>query len=301
MINSFESSSELYEKCFKSYSMYGDTPGHMHMPIWLNHEDTLGSCLENLNSEVMKLIDIKPNLRILELGCGRGVLSTRISKTFDAEVIGLSSSQSEIDSALRASRDLGVEDKCEFLLKDMNDVTVDSFGKFDLILNVESECYFESVEKAVDTVSELLVDGGCWITARISKADTNQTRSCNRTAKLIEEGWAMSTIESSSHFNQYCMKFFNVNESRAYGNAIVKYWDNLAPINLSCMILIKIRFLWKSFRESSDFFDFRIVYNHRMAFVYLVKALKREGCLDYRLHKLVKSTTSHPKNLIKIE
>lgn len=287
MGTSFHNSNSLYTACFQSYSSYGQRAGHMHMPLYLNEDDTLESALDNLNNVILKLMPAKKGIRILDIGCGRGELACLLAKKINAQVIGISSSHHEIDVAQKRAIELKISDKCRFIVTDMNKLSVDNIGFFDVILTIESECYFLSIQHAINTILSLLVANGSWITARISLFENIHSSSSKSLAKKIISGWKTAPITTDTSFHTSAAQQYLTNESRSYSENIVNYWHKLAPIPLNSVLLVKLRFMIKSISESKKMSDWKTVYNHRMAFFYLIVGLERKY-FDYRLHRLSK-------------
>lgn len=95
------------------------------------------------------------HLRILEVGCGNGWLSAKLSNIPNTRITGLDINQVEIDQASRVFK----RDNLEFIYDSFNDNTFDS-EKFDVIVFAASLQYFPSVVNVLKQALALLRDNG---------------------------------------------------------------------------------------------------------------------------------------------
>lgn len=94
-------------------------------------------------------------LRVLEVGCGNGWLSAKMSNIPDTQVIGLDINQLEIDQANRVFK----KENLEFIYDSFNDNTFDR-AKFDVIVFAASLQYFPSVINVMKQALDILRPGG---------------------------------------------------------------------------------------------------------------------------------------------
>ena len=94
-------------------------------------------------------------LKILEVGCGNGWLSAKLSNIPNSRVTGLDINQLEIEQANRVFK----KDNLEFIYDSFNDNTFDS-EKFDVIVFAASLQYFPSVINVLKQALTILRTGG---------------------------------------------------------------------------------------------------------------------------------------------
>lgn len=94
-------------------------------------------------------------LKILEVGCGNGWLSAKLSNIPNSRVTGLDINQLEIEQANRVFK----KDNLEFIYDSFNDNTFDS-EKFDVIVFAASLQYFPSVINVLKQALTILRAGG---------------------------------------------------------------------------------------------------------------------------------------------
>ena len=93
--------------------------------------------LENAQMNKMKLIakklDLKPGLRVLDIGCGWGTLCKYLVETYGVERVGLTVSKDGCKYAERLCEVLPVK----IYLQDYREVNEQNLGLFDRILSIE--------------------------------------------------------------------------------------------------------------------------------------------------------------------
>lgn len=94
-------------------------------------------------------------LKILEVGCGNGWLSAKLSNIPNTKVTGLDINQIEIDQANRVFK----KDNLEFIYDSFNDNTFDN-QQFDVIVFAASLQYFPSVINVLKQALSILRQGG---------------------------------------------------------------------------------------------------------------------------------------------
>src|SRR5579872_3354357 len=94
-------------------------------------------------------------MRILEVGCGNGWLSAKLSEIPGADVIGLDINQTEISQANRVF----IKDNLEFVYDTFNEDTFPDV-KFDVIVFAASLQYFESAKAILELALSILGKGG---------------------------------------------------------------------------------------------------------------------------------------------
>jgi ubiquinone/menaquinone biosynthesis C-methylase UbiE len=95
------------------------------------------------------------SLRILEVGCGNGWLSAKLSNIPNTKVTGLDINQLEIEQANRVFK----KDNLEFIYDSFNDNTFDN-EKFDVIVFAASLQYFPSVINVFKQALSILKHAG---------------------------------------------------------------------------------------------------------------------------------------------
>jgi len=119
---------------------------------------SLQAAQEAKYAALARSIDIRPEHRVLEIGCGWGGFAEHVAGKVGARVTAITISKAQHDYARKRMFEQGLADKAEILLTDYRDVR----GQFDRVASIEM---FEAVGEAYwpayfDKVSEVLTPGG---------------------------------------------------------------------------------------------------------------------------------------------
>ncbi|KZL17739.1 Cyclopropane-fatty-acyl-phospholipid synthase [Pseudovibrio axinellae] len=94
-------------------------------------DDTLEDAQEAKLTHLVAKLDLKPGMRVLEIGGGWGSLAIRMAQA-GAKVTSLNVSPEQVNIAKQRTIEAGLDDRVEFLLKDYREFE----GKFDRVISV---------------------------------------------------------------------------------------------------------------------------------------------------------------------
>jgi cyclopropane-fatty-acyl-phospholipid synthase len=77
-------------------------------------------------------LDLRPNARVLDIGCGWGSLALHLAEKHGARVTGITLSPGQLEVARRRAAERGLSDRAEFRLQDYRDTD----GRFDAVVSV---------------------------------------------------------------------------------------------------------------------------------------------------------------------
>ena len=81
-----------------------------------------------------KLLLDRPNLRVLDIGCGWGGMALTLARDYGAQVLGITLSSEQLARARVRAAEAGLEDRVQFQLLDYRDAAIT--GPFDRIVSV---------------------------------------------------------------------------------------------------------------------------------------------------------------------
>ncbi|MBA4212131.1 MAG: SAM-dependent methyltransferase [Polaromonas sp.] len=127
---------------------------------WFETPDqTMESAQHAKVRRALRMTDVKPGDRVLEIGCGWGALAEKATSEFDAHITGVTLSTEQLAFANERMQRIGREDRADLRLQDYRDI---DDAPFDAICSIEM---VEAVGREYwptyfQTVSRLLKPGG---------------------------------------------------------------------------------------------------------------------------------------------
>ena len=98
---------------------------------WKEDTKTLEEAQQNKIEHIIKKLDLKAGLRVLDVGCGWGGLAFEIAKKSSCEVLGISLSSNQIKYAQNKAKELNLNNQVKFEIMDYRNIT----GEFDRIVS----------------------------------------------------------------------------------------------------------------------------------------------------------------------
>ena len=140
------------------YDLFLDSKRQYSCGYFKNENDTLEIAQNNKIQHIIKKLNIKPNQKILDIGCGWGSLAIDIAKSVNCEVTGITLSENQFNYCKKKAKDLNLENQVTFKLIDYRELN----EKFDRIVSVGM---FEHVgrkfyKKFFKQIEKLLTDSG---------------------------------------------------------------------------------------------------------------------------------------------
>jgi cyclopropane-fatty-acyl-phospholipid synthase len=160
--------------------------------LYRRPELTLEEAQTEKQNRIMALLDLKPGMRVLEIGCGWGGLAERLAREAGVRVTGITLSPSQLVTA--QARLSGTD--ADMRLQDYRDVR----GRFDRIVSIEM---LEAVGAAYwpayfDRLRDCLKPGGIAVLQVISIAEERFETYCRRPdfiQRHIFPGGMLPTVE----------------------------------------------------------------------------------------------------------
>jgi len=114
------------------YKLFLDEGMQYSCAYFQSDDDTLEQAQRNKMRLLAAKLDLKPGVKILDIGCGWGDLALYLAAMEDVEVLGVTLSKEQHTRANEKAQAAGVADRVTFELRDYRDVT----GQFDRIVSV---------------------------------------------------------------------------------------------------------------------------------------------------------------------
>jgi len=121
-----------YDISEKFYDLFLDEKRQYSCAYFKNEHDTLEVAQNNKIDHIIKKLNLKPNQKVLDIGCGWGTLALDIAKKTQCEVVGITLSRNQLEYAKQKAKEMNLENQVEFRLADYRQLN----EKFDRVVSV---------------------------------------------------------------------------------------------------------------------------------------------------------------------
>lgn len=147
----YDAATELYEFAWaQSFHFSRFYKGESFAASLARHEHYLAS---NMN--------IRPGMRVLDVGCGVGGPAREIARFTDANIVGLNNNEFQVHRARKYAKQAGLEDQVTFVKGDFMKLS-EQFGEnsFDAVYAIEATCHAPTWEGVYGEIFKVLKPGG---------------------------------------------------------------------------------------------------------------------------------------------
>ena len=116
-------------------------------------------------------MDLKPGMRVLDVGCGIGGPAREIAQFSDVHIVGINNNEFQVGRARHLTKRAGLQDRVEFAIGDFMKLS-EQFGEnsFDAVYAIEATVHAPSWEGVYGEIMKVLKPGGvvrhfllrCW-------------------------------------------------------------------------------------------------------------------------------------------
>ena len=121
-----------YDISEKFYDLFLDEKRQYSCAYFKSEDNTLEEAQNNKIDHIIKKLNLKPNQRVLDIGCGWGTLAIDIAKKTQCEVVGITLSENQLEYAKQKAKEMNLENQVEFRLADYRQLN----EKFDRVVSV---------------------------------------------------------------------------------------------------------------------------------------------------------------------
>ena len=121
-----------YDISNKFYDLFLDEKRQYSCAYFKNEDDTLEVAQNNKIDHIIKKLNLKPNQKVLDIGCGWGTLALDIAKKTQCEVVGITLSKNQLEYAQQKAKEMNLENQVEFRHADYRQLN----EKFDRVVSV---------------------------------------------------------------------------------------------------------------------------------------------------------------------
>jgi len=134
------------------YDLFLDPKKQYSCAYFKNEDDSLEDAQNNKIKHIIKKLNIKPNQKVLDIGCGWGSLAIDIAKSMQCEVTGITLSKNQLNYCKQKAKELNLENQVNFKLMDYRELNekfdrIVSIGMFEHVGRKFYKNFFKQVEK----------------------------------------------------------------------------------------------------------------------------------------------------------
>lgn len=207
------------------YDLFLDPKRQYSCGYFKNKNDNLETAQNNKIQHIIKKLNIKPNQKVLDIGCGWGSLAIDIAKSSNCEVTGITLSENQFEYCKKKVKELNLENQVTFKLIDYRELNekfdrIVSVGMFEHVGRKFYKKFFKKIEKLLNNNGVSLIhtigsvnpprDPHPWITKYIFPG--GYTPSLSEVTNPIEKaGLIVSDIEVLKLHYSYTLRHWKEN------------------------------------------------------------------------------------------
>jgi cyclopropane-fatty-acyl-phospholipid synthase len=191
------------------YDLFLDSKRQYSCAYFKDKKDTLETAQNNKIEHIIKKLNLKPNQKVLDIGCGWGSLALEIAKKSQCEVTGITLSENQYDYCINKAKELNLENQTHFKLVDYRQLNekfdrIVSVGMFEHVGRKFYKTYFNQINKLLNNQGVALIhtigsfgvpkDPQPWITKYIFPGGYTPSMS-EITSPIEKSGLILSDIE----------------------------------------------------------------------------------------------------------
>jgi len=234
---------ELKKKIKEHYDelspFYHDLWGaHIHHGYWITGKETKEEAQEILIEQLIEAAHLSKNCKVLDVGCGVGGTSMLLAERYNAEVVGITLSQTQVDMATQLAAEKQLQHRVSFLCMDAELLDFPP-QSFDVVWI--SECLSHIPNKLLffQNAYKVLKPGGTLALMGWVKKSGLTEKEEQRYIHPIEEGMLLPPLSTMEDYKTNMEAIgFSVSHYRDISPHVSKTWD-------LCLDIIKSPALWK--------------------------------------------------------
>ena len=204
------------------YDLFLDPKRQYSCGYFKNENDTLETAQDNKIQHIIKKLNIQPNDKVLDIGCGWGSLAIDIAKSANCKVTGITLSKNQFDYCKKRAHELNLENQVTFKLVDYRELN----EKFDRIVSVGM---FEHVgrkfyKKFFKQIDKLLKNNGVSLIHTIGSVNPPRDPHPWITKYIFPGGYTPSLSEVTTPIEKAGLIVTDIEILRLHYSHTLKHW-----------------------------------------------------------------------------
>ena len=200
------------------HSFWGE---HLHHGYWIHGDESKETAQLQLIEHLARLANIKPGLRVLDIGCGFGGSSLVLAKNYGARATGITISPVQVEMANRAAARANIDAK--FLLMDAE--AMQFVQPFDLLWSIESISHYQDPREFFASAVRFLKPGGTFALTDWFKKENLSAAENKKFIEPIEKGMFVELREMDDYADFLVSSGLRIAHRQVLTASCAKTWD----------------------------------------------------------------------------
>ena len=140
--------------------------------------------------------------RVLDAGCGYGRTALYLAGKYGCKVTGVNIDPRQIELAREKAAAEGLAEQVEFLPMNCSHPLTFGSETFDVVVNMESACYYSNRDLFLREVGRVLRPGGRFVTEDYMAADELSAENYRKFVEPFCRAWALHSLESEASYTR---------------------------------------------------------------------------------------------------
>lgn len=132
---------------------------NVHLGYFEDPEEDLPTAMRRSNERMCDGVDLGPDTRVLDVGCGYGALARFLARRFGCPVVATNISERELEWGRELTAEQGLDDKVAFEWADFHELPYPA-GEFDVYWSQEAYLHAADKQLVIDEAARVLNDRG---------------------------------------------------------------------------------------------------------------------------------------------
>jgi len=211
-----------YDLSDELYNLFLDPKKQYSCAYFKNENETLEDAQNNKIQHIIKKLNIQPNQKILDIGCGWGSLAIDIAKSTNCEVTGITLSENQFTYCVKKVKALDMENQVRFKLVDYRELN----EKFDRIVSIGM---FEHVgrkfyKRFFKQIENLLTDNGVSLIHTIGSVNSPRDPHPWVTKYIFPGGYTPSLSEITTPLEKVGLIVSDIEVLKLHYSHTLRHW-----------------------------------------------------------------------------